>query len=93
MTEHSEGEALRLSWRQTFPDAEADYSAEADIGAVGRIVLQREGPAKGLWFWCMSAEVGSADERSGTANSPRGAARIVEAIWFGSNAYAAAKAR
>ena len=111
MTEHSGGEALRLRWRQTWPEREADYCAEADglEQAVGRIYKHTSGPLVGVWFWSMTADgpdiSRNAGESHGTAQSPREAARLMEAAWFeairGSalervmprqNTYAAAKA-
>jgi hypothetical protein len=48
---------LRLHWRQTWPDKEADYVADADgyTGGVGRIYRYGHGPQQGLWFWAMNA--------------------------------------
>lgn len=108
----TDGEALRLHWRQTWPEKDADYCAEAaGTGeAVGRIYTDKNGPLKGVWFWSMTASgpdiSRNVGELSGTAMSPREAARLVEDAWFAAirgtslerptprlNAYAAAKVR
>ncbi|WP_137113313.1 hypothetical protein [Mesorhizobium sp. GR13] len=108
----TDGEALRLNWRQTWPETEADYFAVADgyDEAVGRIFKGTGGQMKGLWFWSMTAngpEISrNIGELCGTALSARGAARLVEDVWFDAirgtsldrpaphrNGYAAAKAR
>lgn len=49
---------LRLKWRQTLEDKEADYVAEAPSynGSVGRIYLHDTGGyLKGSWFWAFQA--------------------------------------
>lgn len=84
----TDGEALRLKWRQTWPDKEADYCAQAEgyPEAVGRIYMDRNGPLNGIWFWSMTAsgpEISrNAGELNGAATSPRDAARLVEEAWF-----------
>lgn len=89
-TKVADGEAvsLRLKWRQTWPDTEADYAAEADgyAGSVGRIYLYKHGPQEGQWFWAMNAH-GPEISRNigklhGEAGSPRAAAFMVEQAWF-----------
>ncbi|MER8571287.1 hypothetical protein NKG99_07555 [Mesorhizobium sp. M1409] len=47
---------LRLKWRQTWPDKEADFVAESSIrhGSVGRIYRFDHGPSAGQWFWAMN---------------------------------------
>ena len=84
----TDGDALRLNWRQTWPEKNADYCAEA-VGyseLVGRIFMDRNGPLNGIWFWSMTAsgpEVSrNIGELNGTAMSPREAARLVEDAWF-----------
>ncbi|WP_311029372.1 hypothetical protein [Mesorhizobium koreense] len=55
----ADGEALplRLHWRQTWPDKDADYVADADgyTGGVGRIYRHDTGPQQGIWFWAINA--------------------------------------
>lgn len=108
----TDGEALRLLWRQTWPEKDADYCAQAEGHSepVGRIYTDRNGPLQGIWFWSMTAsgaEISrNVGELTGTATSPREAARLVEDAWFAAikgsslerlapkvNTYAAAKAR
>ena len=80
----TEGEALRLIWRQTWLEKDADCCAQAEgcTEPVGRIYTDRNGPLKGLWFWSMTAcgpEISrNVGELRGTAMSPREAARLVE---------------
>jgi hypothetical protein len=79
---------LRLHWRLTWPDKDADYVADADgyIGGVGRIYRHEHGPQKGGWFWAMNAhgpEISrAADKLHGVERSPRAAAHMVEDAWF-----------
>lgn len=81
---------LRLRWRQTWEDKEADYVAEAPTykGTVGRIyyVPEHHGPQEGRWFWAFQAfgdhisrNVG---KLTGHEDSARAAARQVENAWF-----------
>lgn len=84
----TEGDALRLNWKQTWPEAEADYFAIAEgyEEAVGRIFKGTGGLLKGMWFWSMTAN-GPEISRNipalcGTALSARDAARSVEDAWF-----------
>lgn len=55
----ADGEALplRLKWRQTWPDRDADYAAHADSygDIVGRIYRHDSGEQAGNWFWSMTA--------------------------------------
>jgi hypothetical protein len=84
------GEALplRLHWRETWPDRDADYVADADgySGGVGRIYRHDAGPQQGMWFWSLTAhgpEISrAADKLHGVEQSPRAAARMVEGAWF-----------
>jgi hypothetical protein len=84
----SEALPLRLQWRQSWPDREADYVAETPEhqGGVGRIYLYDGGPQKGLWFWAMNAfgpEVSrNVGILTGVERSARAAARMVEDAWF-----------
>lgn len=86
----ADGEALplRLRWRQTWSDHDADYVANADgyNGGVGRIYLYDSGPQKGMWFWSMTAhgfEISrNIGNLSGAERSARAAARMVEDAWF-----------
>lgn len=84
------GEALplRLRWRQTQPNSEADYIAETDTynGPVGRIFRHDSSPDKGAWLWAMQAdsyEVSrNVGELHGVERSARAAAHMVEDAWF-----------
>lgn len=86
----ADGEALPLllKWRQTWPDKEADYVADASNynGSVGRIYLYEHGPQKGMWFWAMNAfgpEISrNVGKLSGVEPSARAAAHMVEEAWF-----------
>jgi hypothetical protein len=79
---------LRLRWRQTWPDRDADYVADADgyTGGVGRIYRHQHGPQQGMWFWSLTAhgpEISrAADKLHGVERSPRAAAHMVEDAWF-----------
>ncbi|MGN6535121.1 MAG: hypothetical protein ACTHKQ_05245 [Mesorhizobium sp.] len=85
----ADGEAitLRLKWRQTWPDKEADYAADAsNYDHVGRIYRHNGGPQDGKWFWSLTAfgpeisrNIGNC---TGTEDTPRAAARMVEDAWF-----------
>jgi len=83
-----DGEALplRLHWRQTWPDREADYVAEApgQSKSVGRIMLIDGGPQQGMWEWAMHGF--GPNNRIGTSHgverSARAAAYMVEDAWF-----------
>ena len=80
---------LCLRWRATWPDREADYSAEAPTysDTVGRIYKEtKPGSLDAHWFWAMNAfgpdisrNIGAL---SGHEDSPRAAARRVEEAWF-----------
>lgn len=80
---------LRLKWRQTWPNKDADYVAEHHgyDGPVGRIYKSvKPGSLESDWFWAMNA-FGAEISRnistlSGHAASPREAARLVEDSWF-----------
>lgn len=84
----SEALPLRLRWRQTWPDHEADYVAETDnyVGSVGRIYLREDGPRKGVWLWAMQADGHDISrnfgELHGAERSARAAAQMVEDAWF-----------
>lgn len=86
----ADGEALplRLRWRQTWPDREADFVAEADgyNGSVGRIYRYDSHPLEGSWFWAMNAhgpEISrNFDKLHGIEPSARAAAHMVENAWF-----------
>ena len=85
----ADGEALPLllTWRQTWPDKEADYVAAAsNYDHVGRIYRHNGGPQDGMWFWSLTA-FGPEISRNighcqGTEATPRAAARMVEESWF-----------
>lgn len=82
----SEALPLRLHWRLTWLDREADYVAEAPGSSktVGRIMLIDGGPQKGLWEWAMNGF--GPNNRIGTSHgverSARAAAHMVEDDWF-----------
>lgn len=84
----SEAMALRLNWRQTRPDRDADYIAETTNypGNVGRIFRHDSGPDAGSWLWAMQADgheiSRNIGELHGVEKSPRAAARMVEHAWF-----------
>lgn len=86
----ADGEALplRLKWRQTWPEREADYVAYADSygDIVGRIYRHDSGEQAGNWFWSMTAfglEISRNIGRlTGFERSARGAAQTVEEAWF-----------
>lgn len=86
----ADGEALplRLRWRQTWPDREADFVAVADgyNGSVGRIYVYDSGPEEGNWFWAMNAhgpEISrNLEKLDGIEQSARAAAHMVEEVWF-----------
>lgn len=90
-TPHIEHEIeLRLKWRHTWPDREADFVAEAPTysGNVGQIyyVPEHHGPKAGSWYWAFQA---FADDISrnighpfGHEPSARETAARVEAAWF-----------
>lgn len=86
----TDGEALplRLHWRLTWPDREADYMALADgyKGSVGRIYLHQHCPQEERWFWAMNAhgsEISrNIDRLSRTEESARAAAHMVKDAWF-----------
>jgi hypothetical protein len=86
----ADGEALplRLKWRQSWPDREADYVAHADAygDIVGRIYRHDSGEQTGKWFWSMTAfgyEISrNVGRLTGFEVSPRAAARMVEDSWF-----------
>lgn len=89
MSEEPENITLRLRWKPTWPDKEADYAAEAPgyDGSVGRIYLHTTGGYQsGSWFWAMNAHghdiSRNVGELSGYEPSPRQAARRVEEAWF-----------
>lgn len=83
------GEALplRLKWRQTWPDKEADFTAHAsNYDHVGRFYLHEHEPQKGRWSWSLTA-FGDGISRNigachGFADSAREAAYAVETAWF-----------
>jgi hypothetical protein len=83
-----EGMPLRLQWRQTRPDGDADYIAETlDYpGNVGRIFRHDTGPDAGAWLWAMQADgheiSRNVGELNGVERSPKAAARMVEDAWF-----------
>lgn len=90
MENEPEADRLRLKWRQTWEDREADYVAEAPgyNGSVGRIyfVPEHHGPQAQKWFWAFQAfgddisrNVG---DTSGYEPSARAAAGRVEQCWF-----------
>lgn len=80
--------ALRLKWRQTWPDREADFVAEGNdyTGSIGRIYVYDSGPQEGNWFWAMNAhgpEISrNFDKLHGIEPSARAAAHMVEDTWF-----------
>lgn len=89
MENEPENIALRLKWRATWPDKEADFVAEASTydGPVGRIYLHDTGGYQnGNWFWAFQAagdEVSrNVGDTSGYEPSARAAARRVESAWF-----------
>lgn len=89
MSDDQESIPLRLRWRATWPDREADYSAEAPTygDSIGRIYLHTTGGnLNGHWFWAFQAhgdEVSrNIGDTSGYEPSARAAARKVEECWF-----------
>lgn len=81
---------LRLKWRATWPDRDADFVAEASTykGHVGRIyyVPENHGPKGDSWFWAFQAFGDEVSRNVGNLSShepsARAAARAVESAWF-----------
>jgi hypothetical protein len=89
MSDDQESIPLRLRWAATWPDKDADFSAEAPgyNGPVGRIYLHSTGGFQnGRWFWAFQAAGGEISrnigDTSGYEDSARAAARRVESAWF-----------
>lgn len=90
MSEDPENIPLRLKWHPTWPDKEADFTAETPTfnGHVGRIyfIPEHHGPQAGNWFWSFLAfgdEISrNVGDTSGYEGSARAAARRVESAWF-----------
>lgn len=83
----SEALPLRMKWRQTWPDREADYEALTAEGLiVGRIYRYPHDPQQGQWFWAMNADSPEVSRNIGklygVEASPRSAAHMVEDAWF-----------
>lgn len=80
---------LRLRWRQTWPDREQDFVAEAAgyQGSIGRIYEQlKAGTLDKHWFWSFQAYSGEVSRNIGATtgheSTAREAAREVERCWF-----------
>lgn len=79
---------LRLKWRHTWPEKEADFVAEVEgYGTVGRIYESlKPGSLEKDWFWCMNAhgpEISrNVGKLSGHTTTPREAAKLAEDAWF-----------
>lgn len=79
---------LRLKWRPTWPDKEADFAAEAPSynGPVGRIYRHDTGLHAGNWLWAFQAfgdDIGhNVGNTSGFEPSAGAAARCVESAWL-----------
>jgi hypothetical protein len=89
MENEPEPPCLRLKWRQTWEDKDADYVAEAPTynGSVGRIYRHDTGGfLKGSWFWAFQAHSDEVSrnigDTSGYEGSARAAAGRVEQCWF-----------
>lgn len=90
MSDDPESITLRLRWRATWPDREADFVAEAPTynGNVGRIyyVPENHGMQSNRWFWAFQAFGDDVNRGginlSGHEDTPRQAARRVEDAWF-----------
>ncbi len=74
MPERIPDSALRLRWRQTWPDVPGDFEARQGDGFC-RIYREAGGPQGGRWFWTAAAthQIGS-----GHADTPRQAALAAE---------------
>ena len=84
---NGEAISLRLKWKETWPDREADYAASAPSeDHVGRIYLYNTGLQQGQWFWSLTAfgpEISrNAGNTTGFEASARAAALKVEEAWF-----------
>ena len=83
---------LRLKWRKTWPDYEADFCVDSPIegATIGRIMLTIGGPKDRQWQWTYQAAIKGLPwnqlHHSGFEATARQAAKVIEDMWFAATA-------